>query len=121
MKIYLDLFFIFNIIIDAIIIMGVSSILKRRTNNIRIIISSLIGGISSLLMLININRILIEIISVIIMCLASFGYKDIVYLIKNILYFYIISLILGGLLYMFNIKKLRSENMSVTIHFNIIS
>lgn len=104
MKIYIDLFFIFNVIIDGIIIMGVSYILKRRTNTIRIILSSLIGGISSLLLLFNINKIAIEIFSIIVMCIVCFGYKNIKYTIKNIFYMYIVSVILGGLLYLFNIK-----------------
>ena len=104
MKIYIDLFLIFNIILDIIIIMGVSSILKRKTNIIRIIISGLIGGLSSLLLFTNINKIIIEIISIIIMTLISFGYKSINYTIKNIIYMYIISTILGGILYLFNIK-----------------
>ena len=104
MKIYIDLYFIFNIMIDAIIIMGVSSILKRRTNIIRIIISSLIGGFSSLLLFTNINKIIVEIISIIIMTIISFKYKSIRYTIKNIFYMYIVSTLLGGILYLFNIK-----------------
>ena len=45
MKIYIDLFFLFNVIMDFMIILGTSIILKRNSNLIRIIISSLIGGI----------------------------------------------------------------------------
>ena len=104
MKIYIDLFFIFNVIIDSIIIMGVSYILRRRTNTIRIILSSLIGGISSLLLFSNINKIIVEIVSIVVICIIGFGYKSIIYTIKNIIYTYIISVLLGGLLYLFNIK-----------------
>ena len=104
MKIYIDLFFIFNFLIDSIIIMGVSYILRRRTNTMRIIISSLIGGISSLLLFSVINKFFIEIVSIIIMSIVGFGYKSIKYTIKNIFYMYIISVLLGGLLYLFNIK-----------------
>ena len=104
MKIYIDLFFIFNVFTDAIIIMGVSYILKRRTNIIRIIVSSLIGGIFSLLLFTNTNRIIIEGVSVAIMCIVCFGYRNIGYTIKNIFYMYISSSVLGGLLYLFNIK-----------------
>ena len=104
MKIYIDLFFIFNIILDIIIIMGVSSILKRKTKIIRIIISGLIGGLSSLLLFTSINKILIEVLTIIIITIISFGYKSVGYTIKNIIYTYIISTLLGGLLYLFNIK-----------------
>lgn len=104
MKIYLDLFFIFNIITDAIIIMGVSYILKRKTTTKKIIISSIFGGISSLVLFTSINKILIEVVSIIMMCIIAFKYKNIRYTIKNVFYMYIISVILGGLLYLFNIK-----------------
>ncbi len=104
MKIYIDLFFIFNIIIDAIIIMGVSYILKRKTTTKKIIISSIFGGISSLVLFTSINKILIEVIAIIIMSIIAFKYKNIRYTIKNIFYMYIVSTLLGGLLYLFNIK-----------------
>ena len=104
MKIYIDLFFLFNVIMDLIIITSVSILLKRKTTYFRIILSSLLGGISSILLFTSLNKILIEIISVLIMVLISFGYKGIRYIIKNILYMYILSVLLGGLIYLFNIR-----------------
>ena len=104
MKIYIDLYFIFNTIIDAIIILCVSSILKRRTSTKRIIISSVFGGLSSLFILTSINKIVVEIISILVITIISFGYKKIKYTAQNIFYMYIISTLLGGLLYLFNIK-----------------
>ncbi len=38
------------------------------------------------------------------MVLITFGYKDIIYLKNNLLYFYMISIIFGGFLYLINIK-----------------
>ena len=108
MKMYIDLFFIFNVIMDYIIIMTTSILLKRRTNHIRMILSSLIGGISSLVLFTSINKIVIEIVSIVIMILISFGYKGIRYLIKNILYMYILSTLLGGIIYLFNVKVSNS-------------
>ena len=104
MKIYIDLFFLFNIIMDAIIVISISILLKRKTSIFRIILSSLVGGISSLLLFTSINKILIEIISVIVMVFIAFGYKNIRYIFKNIFYMYILSTLLGGLLYLFNIR-----------------
>ncbi|MBQ8192963.1 MAG: sigma-E processing peptidase SpoIIGA [Bacilli bacterium] len=89
---------------DLIIITSVSILLKRKTTYFRIILSSLLGGISSILLFTSLNKILIEIISVLIMVLISFGYKGIRYIIKNILYMYILSVLLGGLIYLFNIR-----------------
>ena len=108
MKMYIDLFFIFNVIMDYIIIMSTSILLKRRTNHIRMILSSLIGGISSLVLFTSLNKIVIEIVSIVIMVLISFGYKGIRYLINNILYMYILSTLLGGIIYLFNIKVSNS-------------
>ena len=113
MKMYIDLFFIFNVIMDYIIIMSTNILLKRRTNHIRMILSSLIGGISSLVLFTSLNK--IEIVSIVIMVLISFGYKGIRYLINNILYMYILSTLLGGIIYLFNIKVSNSMFLTYLI------
>lgn len=115
MKMYIDLFFIFNVIMDYIIIMSASILLKRRTSYIRMILSSLIGGISSLVLFTSLNKIVIEIVSIVIMVLISFGYKGIRYLINNILYMYILSTLLGGIIYLFNIKVSNSMFLTYLI------
>ena len=115
MKMYIDLFFIFNFVIDFIITLSVSIILKRKSSYIRIILSSLLGGVSSLLLFTSLNKILIEIISIILMVVISFGYKGIRYVIKNILYMYILSTLLGGIIYLFNIKVSNNVFLSYLI------
>ena len=115
MKMYIDLFFIFNVIMDYIIIMSTSILLKRRTSYIRMILSSLIGGISSLVLFTSLNKIVIEIVSIVIMVFISFGYKGIRYLINNILYMYILSTLLGGIIYLFNIKVSNSMFLTYLI------
>ena len=119
MKIYIDLFFLLNLIMDCIIIISTSILLKRKTSTIRIILSSLLGGISSLLLLFsNINKILLEVISIILMVLIAFGYNKIRYIIKNIIYVYLLSTLLGGIIYLFNIKV--SNNVFLTYLIIII-
>ncbi len=119
MKIYIDLFFLLNLIMDYIIIISTSILLKRKTSTIRIILSSLLGGISSLLLLFsNINKILLEVISIILMVLIAFGYNKIRYIIKNIIYVYLLSTLLGGIIYLFNIKV--SNNVFLTYLIIII-
>ena len=115
MKMYIDLFFIFNFIIDFIITLSVSIMLKRKSSYIRMILSSLLGGFSSLLLFTSLNKILIEIISIILMVVISFGYKGIRYVIKNILYMYILSTLLGGIIYLFNIKVSNNVFLSYLI------
>lgn len=117
MKIYIDLFFLFNTIMDFMIILGTSIILKRNSNIIRIIISSLIGGFSSILLFGNINKILIEVISIIVMILISFGYKGVKYVFRNIFYMYLLSTLIGGIIYLFNVKV---SNNIVINYFIII-
>lgn len=118
MKIYIDLFFLFNIIMDAIIITSTSILLKRKTNIFRILISSLVGGISSVLMFTSLNKIFIEITSVIIMMLITFKYENLRYTLKNIFYMYILSVLLGGLIYLFNIRV--TTNVFITYLIIII-
>ena len=115
MEMYIDLFFIFNVIMDYIIIMSTNILLKRRTNHIRMILSSLIGGISSLVLFTSLNKIVIEIVSIVIMVFISFGYKGIRYLINNILYMYVLSTLLGGIIYLFNIKVSNSMFLTYLI------
>jgi len=115
MKIYVDLFFLFNVIMDSIIVTGVSLILKRKTSAFRIILSSLIGGISSLLLFTSINELVIEIISVIVMTIVAFGYVDIRYSFRNIFYMYILSVLLGGLLYLFNVRVTSNALVSYIV------
>ncbi len=115
MKMYIDLFFIFNFIIDFIITLSVSIILKRKSSYIRMILSSLLGGVSSLILFTSLNKILIEIISIVLMVVISFGYKGIRYVIKNILYMYILSTLLGGIIYLFNIKVSNNVFLSYLI------
>ena len=49
------------------------------------------------------------------MVLISFGYKGIRYLINNILYMYILSTLLGGIIYLFNIKVSNSMFLTYLI------
>ena len=118
MKIYIDLFFLFNVIMNIIVITSVSMLLKRRTNYFRIILSSLIGGVISLFLFTSINKIIIEVIGVIVMVLVSFGFKNIRYTLKNIFYMYIISVLLGGLFYLFNVRV--TTNVFITYLIMII-
>ena len=91
MKIYIDLFFLFNVIMDATIITSTSILLKRKTSTLRIILSALVGGISSLFLFTSLNKILVEVLSIILMVIIAYRYKNIRYTCKNILYMYILS------------------------------
>ena len=105
MNIYLDILFMINLIYDFLILNTVNIVLRRNVKIKYIFIGSLVGSLSILTLFIpSINNILFTIILSIIMTITSFGYKDIIYLKNNILYFYMISVIFGGFLYLINLK-----------------
>ena len=105
MKVYLDIIFLTNIIFDFIILLSTSLILKRRVKIYRIIIGSLFGSFTILILFIRMNQIelfLYKIIISIIMLIITFGFKNIKYYFKNMYYMYLISIILGGFLTFLN-------------------
>lgn len=107
MKIYLDLILIINFIIDYLLLYGTKKILKNKTSIKRILLGSIIGSISSLLMIYQ-NNIIIKILLSILIIIITFGINNII---KNTTYFYLLSIILGGTLYLFdlNIYKLNYQ------------
>ena len=105
MKVYIELILILNLIIDFIILLSVKLILRRNTTIFKLLLSSFIGSLTILLLFIKLTSlelIIIKIILGIIINIISFGYKNIKYLLKNILFFN--SIILGGFLYLINIE-----------------
>ena len=107
MKIYLDLILIINFIIDYLLLYGTKKILKNKTSIKRILLGSIIGSISSLLMIYQ-NNIIMKILISILIIIITFGINNII---KNTTYFYLLSIILGGTLYLFdlNIYKLNYQ------------
>ncbi len=113
MKIYLDVVIIINFIFDLILLMSVNYILRRNTSLKRLLLSSLIGSITLFIMFIKLNIILImiyKVIVAIIMLLAAFGYKDFNYFKKNITYFYLVSMLMGGGIYFLNSQFSYTNN-----------
>ena len=58
MIIYIDLIFLLNIFLDFILLMSVNVILTRNTEVKRIILGSIVGGLSIILLFINVNNII---------------------------------------------------------------
>ena len=103
MKIYLDIVFLLNFIIDFFILYGVKIVLKEKNKLIRILFGSLIGSLTLILLFIDIASISLIIFKFIVSCLIiliSFGKKN---FFKNLAYFYLISIILGGSFYLLDI------------------
>lgn len=105
MKVYIDIVFSINYIYDFIILLSSSLILKRNTSIFRILLGSLFGTLTLLILFIRINNVMLMLYKIIIsifIILITFGYKDIRYFFKNIYHFYLIGIIIGGLLYFVN-------------------
>lgn len=93
------------------ILYGTKRILKKNSSNLKIIISSLIGSLSTFVLLMNISNLSLSIIKIIlsiIMIVTAFGTNN---LKENILYFYLISIIIGGIIYLFDLKTNPYLNM----------
>ena len=107
MLVYLDLLFVLNLWIDYLLLITTNIVLKYNVSYKKIFLSSLIGAFSTFLVFINNNLLLfiLKIIICIIMQLIVNGYKGLKTLFENVLYFYIISVILAGTLYLFRLDK----------------
>ena len=123
MKIYVDLILFLNFGFDFLLLLSVSLILRRNAEMYRLLIAAFVGSISVLALFIKINSIelfFLKIIISILMLLASFGYKNLKYTIKNMIYLYISSIILGGGLYLLNIE-LTYKNQGIIFYKNKMS
>ncbi len=113
MKIYLDLVMLINCIFDLILLSSVNYILRRNTSVIRLITSSLIGTLTLLILFINMTNfelLIYKFVVSIIMIIVAFGFKDIKYTSKNVLYFYLVSMLMGGGIYFLNSQFNYSSN-----------
>ena len=107
MKIYVDLVIILNFLVDLLLLFGVAIILRRQTTLKRLLLGAFIGGLTILSMFIEMDSIslfLVKIVISIIMCLVTFGYRNIRYTLNNLFYLYTSSIILGGGMYLINLE-----------------
>jgi len=127
MKVYIEVVILINFIIDFILLIGVCLILRRQTNLKRLILSSLVGSITMLCMIYNIDNLLLFVVKLFtsfVMVVICCGFKSIRYTLKNIFYLYTLSIILGGGIYLISIEIISKYNelnfLSNGIYFNFI-
>lgn len=122
--VYVDLLVIEELILNYCLLTGTGLLLNRLTNLKKIFLSSVIGCIPLIFLFTNLNKIVTFIISLIfslIMSILAFGYKDIIYTIKNIIYLYFISIFLAGSIYLINVNFLpKIDNILLNFIFLII-
>ena len=105
MKVYIDLVILLNIMFDYLLLTTTSYILKRNVSFKKILLGSLVGGISILFLFVRLNNFtlfLFKVIVSVLMILSTFGYKKFKYFLNNIIYLYLSSIVLGGALYLIN-------------------
>lgn len=123
MKVYLDLLFILNFLLDFIILSAVNYILRRNVKQGRILLGSLIGTVTLLILFIklsNLELLLYKLIISVVMIIGTFGYKDLNYFIKNLLYFYMVSMLLGGAVSFFD-NQFGYSNKGLVFRKNSLS
>ena len=111
--IYVDLLVVEDLFLNYVILISTGIILNRITKFKKVFLSAVIGIVPLILLFIDVSKFEYNIISFlfsIIMSLISFGYKDIIYTIKNIVIMYFTSVLLAGSIYLINTNYLPDIN-----------
>ena len=115
MKIYIELVFIVNFLLDFIILYGTKKLLKLNKSNKRLLLASIIGSLSTIIIFLKITNIILIILKILlslILIIVSFGKSNILI---NTFYFYLISIIVGGTIYLFDLNKNLYVNYLILI------
>lgn len=118
LKIYLDIVFLVNFLLDFFILYGVSKVLKVNRKIYRLILGSLVGSLTTFLLFIkltNLKLFVIKIIFSVLIILISLGKSDFM---KKIIYFYLISIIIGGSFYLLDIGVIYNNKGLLVIKNN---
>ena len=108
MTVYIDLVILLNYFFDSLILLTVNTTLKRNISLKKILFVSLLGELSLLGFLLS-NKYLLILLKLeisLILNILTFKYKDIFYTVTNVLYFYMVSIILGGFIYYLKLNNL---------------
>lgn len=111
--VYVDLVILINFIFDFSLLLAVDLLLKRNASWIRVSLGSIIGELSIVTLFINFNSYTLFIFKIflsILMSLVTFSYKDIKYTFYNVIYLYLLGIILGGFVtYLYNEFQINRE------------
>ena len=107
MKIYIDLVLFLNFAFDFFLLLAVSYLLKRRTKIRRLFLGALVGSSSLLALFLSFNSFTLFLFKIgisVFMILSTFGFHNRATFIKNFIYLYFVSILLGGGMYLLNIQ-----------------
>ena len=105
MVIYIDVLIVINFLFDFFLLLTINVALNRFTLIRRLVLASLFGEITLFSLFVPISSFMLSILKVflgIMMVIIAFGYKNIKYTIYNVIYLYMLSVILGGFIYYLN-------------------
>lgn len=123
MKIYLDLVFFLNFAFDFLLLFAVARLLKEKTPWYRLLLGSILGSLSILFLFLPLSSFSLFCLKMLVsiaMIRASFPFKNIRSFLKQVLYLYLVSIILGGALYFINIQ-FSYKNKGVIFFHNGLS
>lgn len=104
MTVYLDIVLLENILLNYIIILSTSIISKEKINFIRIILSSIIGGLFAIITYVTdlpmFPGMIMKVIISIIMIEIAFKQRKLNKFIKILIFFYLVSFTFGGIAFM---------------------
>lgn len=122
MTVYIDGVLFLNFAFDFLLLLTTAVVLKRHVKVFNLVIGAFIGSLSTLVLFFNINSAELFIIKVylsILMNLLTFYYKDFKYTLTNITTFYLVSILLGGFLYLLNIEFSYKHDGLVFYHHGL--
>ncbi len=115
MKVYLDFVFFINFFFDFLLLFGTKKILKKQTSLIRLLFGSTVGSLSTFFLFFHIHSFSLFLFKIFLSCLmifVTFGKRD---FFRCIGYFYLLSVILGGSLYLLGITTTYDQQGMVFV------
>ena len=100
--VYVDVLLILNFLVNYFMLLSVKKISRNKTTRLRILIASLIGGLSALLLFaekLGIIMTLLKVASAFLMCLVAFGLKPIRAYLKSVFWLFAICFLFGGVVF----------------------
>lgn len=119
MKVYIDLLLLLNFGFDFILLLSISVLLRRNVSIHKIMLGAFLGSLSILFLFIPISSLTLFFLKIgisIVMILVAFGYRNLKYTLRNFLYLYTASILLGGILYFLNVQFSYKQEGIVFYH-----
>lgn len=123
MTVYLDLVILLNFGFDLLLLFAVAIVLRRSSTLMRLVLGALVGSITIISMFVEFSSIglfLVKILISVIMCIITFGFRDLKYTLNNLFYLYTSSILLGGFLYLLNLE-FSYKNEGLLFYYNGLS